>query len=436
MKANKPARKNKHHHAKKPLRMARVSPQLRGHGDFSFSDIVDVAKGGIKSALEAGGSALGNHFMGGTGATLGKGLGNKLARLVGCGDYQLANDTAVNALIQGRGPAPTDVGASFSSTADIVRIRHREYVSDVITGAVAGAFNNTAIPVNPGLVQSFPYLANIAQNFEEYRFRGLVFEFVSSTSPYLASAAMGTLVVSMEYNPVAPPFTNKPQMENSDYAVSARFDRNLMYGVECKQFTQNSYLTRYQTATPLTAYDSGLFQVATVPGSTFPVNSVVGELWVSYDVELSRPRISPARFGLVHYAYGSVNGLGVYPTPVLRAEYGTLAGAFFNAASPNQITIPDVIAGDIYQISVTSSGFATLPLNIGSVIGLTPFNILIGGSSNQCVSTAGGNAMSVFYYTATGPTGTNASFTVGGATMVTVDLVITDLGNGLLSAAV
>lgn len=410
--------------------------QLYGKGDYSFSDLMGSIKNGVRDALSAGGAALGSSIAGGPGASLGRSLGSKLSRLIGTGDYMVAGDTAVNALIK----APShsgDVGASFASNADIVRIRHREYINDITTGPVAGAFALQSLPVNPALVQSFPYLANIAQNFEEYRFRGLVFEFVSSASPYLASSAMGTLVVAMEYNPLAPVFTNKPQMENSDYAVSSRFDKNLMYGVECKQFTQNSYLTRYQAADPLTAYDSGLFQVATVPGSGFPVNSVVGELWVSYDVELMRPRVSPARFGLSHYFYGVVGSGGVYPVPVLRASYGTLSNVQYSPSSPNVITIVDAIQGDIYQITVSATGTETSAITITAATGIVPFAVLQNGTSGANVTlTPCTNPNTVYFGQVTATSGGNVSFTIGGAGLYTVDLIITDLGNGLVSSNV
>jgi hypothetical protein len=370
-------------------------------------------------------------------------LGAKVSKLIGSGDYATSGETAINDLIKG---CP-DSSASFSSKGEVTRIRHREYIQDVVTGPVAGVFNNTALNINPGLASLFPYLASIAQNYEEYRIRGMVIEFVSSTSPYNTNGAMGTLILSMEYNPLAPPYTSKPQMENSAEAVSARFDKNMMYGVECSAFFQNMYLVRYQTASPLSAYDVGTFQFATAPASTFPVNSVVGELWVSYDVELMRPRISPARFGIMHYV-GPTMGQSITTIPTggaFQALFGTLSNVSRNG---NVFTITDVIQGDAYQISVTNpvGGMTGSGCGITSTTGLAQLPILgestlgTGGTyaSVSTTSTAISNSTSVYFFTVTAVTGGAVTFTLFFTTATisssnSIDVVVVDLGNGLTS---
>jgi len=435
---------------KRNLRKKQNKRTVNGKGAYNMTDLgndlKNVAKTAVRTALTEGGGALGSvvasrlGMNASAGGGVGRTLGAKLSRIIGSGDYVIGNEVAVNALINGSRTG--DVNASFASTNDVVRVRHREYIQDVVSGSVAGAFTNLGLAVNPGLAGLFPYLASIAQNFEEYKFNGLVFEFVSTTSPYNSSSAMGSVIMAMEYNPLAPPFTNKQSMENSDFAVSTRFDKNMMYGVECKQFTQNAYLVRYQTATPLTAYDTGLFQVAVQPASTFPTNSVLGELWVSYDVTLSRPRISPARYGFSHGMFTGTGSTGdwIASTNTLVSSFGTLSSTAYTNAPRPTVTIKDIIQGDVYCLTVMGYHTATAGgygFNI-ALTNLTAFNIV--NQHNQCFNiptsaSGSSNTCGVWYLQATGVTGSTATIslaTTGAPTSgtFTIDFVITDIGNG------
>ena len=54
-------------------------------------------------------------------------------------------------------------------------IRHREYITDIYSG-VAGApgapapspFKIQSFSLNPGMIETYPWLANVAGRFEEY----------------------------------------------------------------------------------------------------------------------------------------------------------------------------------------------------------------------------------------------------------------------------
>lgn len=251
----------------------------------------------------ASGSSIGTATGIPGGMLFGREIGRKLSKLVGSGDY--TSNMAANDLIKPNGLLPS---ASFAdSNGDYVRIRRREFLQDITTSAVAGAFVNYPFSINAGLHATFPFLNQVASNYEEYCFDGLVFEFISSASPYVAGSALGTVIASMEYNSAMPPFTTKFTMENSAHAISARMDRSLMYGVECSKGSnvQNCYYVRSGASTlPLTTTDLGTFQLALAPSTSVPANTVVGELWVTYDVVLKRPYISGS-LGLYHRFSGT-----------------------------------------------------------------------------------------------------------------------------------
>jgi hypothetical protein len=371
--------KSKKSNQQKP-KMVKMMP-MRGGGDYSSmlntlkNDALSVLKPAIKTALVGAGRTAGGFIgdkigAGKQGADIGGNLATRLSKIFGMGDYS-TNACACNALIKG---SPTSAAyAQFGNMNDGTRVVHRDYISDVYTSTVTNQFTNTVIPINPGLASFVPYLSNIAQNYEEYRINGMVFEFISTTSPFSTGNSMGSVIMSMEYNAANPAYTSKAQMENSDFAISARFDKNMAYGVECKTNAQNHYYVRSgASALPVTTTDLGLFQIATNPSSTFPTNSAIGELWVSYDITFYRPRVSPARFGYAHLTWGpyasgtSINFAGIITAPqVVSNIQGNLTGLTTKSSGNGfVISFPFADVGDQYLVSVAvTSSTALGPTN-------------------------------------------------------------------------
>ena len=126
-------------------------------------------------------------------------------------------------------------------------IRHREYIGDLNTSQ---AFSIFSFPLNPGIDSCFPWLAEVASNFEEWVPRGIVFEFKSTSSDAVvstnANAALGTVIMATEYNPYNGSFASKLQMENYEFAKSCKPSQSMLHAVECSQKhnTQNSYFIR------------------------------------------------------------------------------------------------------------------------------------------------------------------------------------------------
>jgi len=272
-----------------------------------------VNSGGILGTMA--GTALGGGSGGIAGGTLGSKLGAKLSRLIGSGDYTPGPFVKMNSLVKNTQQRVELAGAHS------IRFSHREYISDIISpSASPNTFTLAAYPINAGLGGTFPYLSQIANLFEQYKFHGLVFEYVSTTSPYNATSAMGSVILTAESNAFSANFSSKQAMENSDFAVSVRPDASCVYGVELdpSQLSQNTYYVRSGPSTlPLTTTDVAEFMIATQLASTFPLSSTLGELWVSYDVELSHPRLTTVSPG---YAYYAVNNASVASPLVLQSH--------------------------------------------------------------------------------------------------------------------
>lgn len=234
-----------------------------------------------RSLLKAGLGGLGG-FLGPAGATVGASLGDWGANILGMGDYEVKNNT----LLEGNGVPRVHAGKHA------VTISHREFLGD-ITGSTA--FSNRVYTINPGSAITFPWLSNIAGMFQSYRIKGMIFEFNSTSADALNSVntALGTVIMSTQYNVSLPQFTNKAEMEQYEYTVSGRPSRNLTHCVECDPSLQVMDHLFCRTGTipagnDYQFYDWGNFQLATVG---MQAAAVIGELWVSYEVEFLKPRI-------------------------------------------------------------------------------------------------------------------------------------------------
>jgi len=383
-------------------------PRIVGSGAYNMKPMLaslrEAIKPAVKQALISAGGVMGSSLGS---ASAGNELGRRISRLIGTGDYE-SNETYANSLIKGA----TTPNISFGKTALAIRVKHREFLGDISTGAVAGAFTNYAYAVNAGLRNTFPYLSQLASNYEEYCFHGLVFEFISTASPYSAASALGSNVAAMEYNAAAPLFTSKFAMENSTAAISGRLDKNLMYGVECASNSnvQNCYYVRSGTSSlPLTTTDMGNFQFAVAPASGVPANSVVGELWVTYDCSLDRPILNLDDVGFFH-AYRTAVAAATAPlgsTATFTRSSGSLSGS---SVSSTTLSFASCNIGDVLLISVSWTGTvaAAIAFPVKTPTNMSPYNgFLLNGSpemgTGTGVSNINTNAQYMFVVTAKNP---------------------------------
>jgi hypothetical protein len=263
------------------------------------------------------GSMFGNSAMGGG---IGKWLGSGIGSIFGSGDYQIAGTKPdYNVLTNGK-QIP-----QFSTTHATNIVCHREYLGDILGTA---AFNNTAYPLNPGLAQTFPWLSTIAENYQEYKFHGIIFEFRPLITDFVTSGAPGVVVMATNYNSDVPVYSTKQEMENSEFAVSVKPTLALMHGVECdigQTILPQRYVRTGSVATgqDLRLYDYGNFQFAT---QSNPVQNL-GELWVSYCVEFFKPVLPNTVGGDIntgHVVRSSSSGTVPFGTATV-SSVGTLA---------------------------------------------------------------------------------------------------------------
>jgi len=348
-------------------------PQVAGQGAYITDTVLPAlrkifppgsferaGRGVGAMAGSAGGSLVSGSgpILSKIGSSLGSRLGSSISRLVGFGDYEVKSNSLTKfPMIIPPGDAIPSFGIMGSST----RVKHREYLGDIVVPSSPTAFTNITYTVNPGDNFTFPWLSVIASQYQQYKFEGLVFEFKTLSSDITSGGALGAVVLASNYDVVQPAFTSKIEMENSQFAVSTKPSCSIMHTMECapSQVANNLYYVRGTGPVVLSGtdnrfYDLANFQIATqgLPGSS---GQVLGELWVSYDVALYKPIMNENPEG-AHIRGVSPSNLSIY------GNVPTVTGGILNA-SVNTITFlqPGDFLITIYfnGTGITSGAFTT-----------------------------------------------------------------------------
>ncbi|QMW69012.1 capsid protein [Crucivirus-520] len=414
--------------------------RLRGRGDYrSTWEAVKRGVGGVGRAIKRltpdgtfmrlgtafGGAAGGNPYS----AIAGGAAGNLLAKLVGFGDYNVvANSLCTTSRKMDMGmPVPY-----FGNIANGTVIQHREYVRDILgTGSVN--FSSQSMAINPGLNTTFPWLAAIAAQYEQYELRGCVFEYKSlcSDNTVGAASALGSIIMATDYDSNDLSFGSKAEMEQSQYCTSTKPSSDCLHPIECAPNRTSIPISYIRTFIPPTGdirlYDLGRLTVAQagIPAATAPAGSLLGELWVTYEIVLYKPQITTGpQFAMDHFALGSAwgataaNAFGSSDAVAIArvASAGSNLGTNFAAA--NILSFPrTTIAGNYMVIMVWEGASTTLTtapsITLGT--GLSALNILAGSTSDLHMESAG--AVSARQWL-------QATFTVGANLVVTGSLTV------------
>lgn len=351
---------------------------IRGRGAYT-----DAPKRPKKTALQgiakyaplAGGS-LGSALGGPVGGMLGTAAGQLFNHFFGRGDYQVQNNCFLK-----DGQLMEPIINPHKSGGDV--FRRSEYLTDVITSSSANTFNLQNYPINPGLDTTFEWLSQLACNYEEYSIEGMYFEFRSMSADALNSTntALGQVILACNYNAASSNFANKMEMENYEGGISSKPSISTRYFVECephRSVLDNLYVRQgsVPSGQDQRMYDLGNFQIATNGFQGTSVN--IGELWVTYQVCLRKPKLFAALGNYNSHFYG-INPTYTNANPI---GTGTLATTFSNiqgfSASGTTIkwnapTLPQnyfvevtwngsVAAAVVYPTVTASNGFTVVGL--------------------------------------------------------------------------
>lgn len=248
---------------------------------------------------DLGGSAIRSLVPGGA---LAMDAANAAGRVMqGAGAY---DEVTSNDLINTAGTGIPVPEFRPHSDGQRVVISNREYIGDIYGPDTNWSVQTYAI--NPGLASTFPWLSQVAQNYEEYSLVQCIFTFRSTVTDFAsASGQQGTILAATQYNAADVPFPNKARMMEYDGAMSCKVSSTLQSGVECDPRKLSMGVGKYVRAGPITneedikTYDHGRFNVAVTNVPATYQNQSLGELWVSYTVELRKPKFfTGAGFGI------------------------------------------------------------------------------------------------------------------------------------------
>jgi Viral coat protein (S domain). len=338
--------------------------------------------GGLLGGAAGMGLSGGNPYAGVAGTALGQGAGSKFAQLVGFGDYQVKANTLVKELDMG------SQVAAFGNLSQATIVKHREFITDIAVPAVPGDFTTLQLSLNPGLANVFPWLSTIASNFQEYEFLGCVFEYKSTSSDTATGLALGSVVMSSNYDTAEDNYHDKREAENSQYCTSAKPSVDFAHPIECDPSVTFVPIKYIRTGAVPTGKDSRLYDHVNVQVSTvgLPVGTTgnIGELWVSYEVALLKPILGQAVTAMDHYNVvpSLANEMGVLFASTLPIG-GITEGLGTTLTSSRQITLPaGTPAGKyIFEYIWRSSAAPALPITFVPTFTLSasliPVNFLI-----------------------------------------------------------
>jgi len=359
---------NKNKNSNKNQKKVEIA-RIRGQGGYYTDNVLPVmqkvfpkgtfANFGASAGGIAASSLVPHPAAAGAGASAGRYLGSQISRILGFGDYSVTSNTLSTV---GKAIMPGESVPDFGVKGNETRVRHREYLNDIVVPSSPTAFTNLSYTINAGDTATFPWLASIATQYQQYKFNGLIFEFKTLSSDITAGGALGAVILATNYDVLDTAFADKIHMENSQYAVSAKPSCSQIHTVECAPDETASKL--YYVRSPGSSssvsqdarfFDLGKFQLAT-SGLPSSAGVVLGELWVSYDVSLYKPEIPNVTvYSGKTLSSGTVNKSSALfgTTPVTTGNAYTL--------SNNVLTFPYVgqylLQVDLFGVGVVTPTF-------------------------------------------------------------------------------
>lgn len=292
--------------------------------------------------LQSPGAVLGDSLW-----TAGKSL---FKNILGWGDYSLARNSIMGTSV------PTMHGSR-----DSVRIRHREYITDL---TMTPAFTTTTYSINPGLSATFPWLSILAGAFQEYDIAGMVFDYVPTSGEFsnATTPALGSVSMACQYRADLPPFASRLAMLNSEFSVDGRPMDNVLFPIECApkekpvpmQYIRSSQLGPNQD---LKFYDLGTVTVATSGGVA--TSYIAGELWVTYDVILYKPT------GTTINSNSTLQLNFIALSPTVANPFNTLTCYFYQGGPFSRYDGSGPQSASYFQID---GGVVTSQTNFGTLI--------------------------------------------------------------------
>nr|QKV51144.1 putative capsid protein [Crucivirus sp.] len=336
---------------------------VRGRGSY-WSDFKDTLAS--LKPFESLGTALGAKYGGAPGGAVGGKLGSWLGKITGLGDYKVNSNSLLGLATKGTSSGSVPVIENFTGGTIIT---HREYIMDINS---TEDFKNISFEINPGIRRTFPWLADIAACYQQWKPLGILFCFESHSSDALNSTntALGSLIISSNYEADAPDFKSQQEALNTEYTTSTKPSLSVIHPLECspRENPQRIFYVRSSALDPLSNssqlwYDLCKTQFITL-GSQAVAN--VGKLYVTYQIEFTKPLLGGSSSGqTVQYAHYQISSqtnsfpFGANGNPTKVVDNIGLTVTSEDEMGIGVIQFPDGDPSSMYKIDVSWYGGAT-----------------------------------------------------------------------------
>jgi hypothetical protein len=201
---------------------------------------------------------------------------------------QKRNQKRREARAQGVGVAEgfrtVNTGPRITGSGNVTVVKHKEYVAD-LTSTGAG-YQVSSFRINAGIPTTFPWLYNLAANFEKYKFRKLHFVYHSS----VATTTSGSVMLAIDLDALDSAPATKAQMLQMNKVVRS----NVWEGCRSEVPQSVGQLFIRTGAVPAGA-DAKTYDVGSLFVALSGVDAgVAGEVWFEYEVELHTPQSTQA----------------------------------------------------------------------------------------------------------------------------------------------
>lgn len=254
-------------------------------------------------------ASVGGALGGPAGALVGRGV----SAITGYGDYTVKANSLSNSTMIGE---MADQVPVFKQQGADIRVRHCEFVADLVVPADKSAFNSITFDIDPTSTDTFPWLASVASKYQKFKVKGMVIGYRSTSTDYNNS---GVVAIAVNYDPAETAYASMTDLLNSKFAVSTKPSNSMLAPVECDPSRSpiDGYYVKHQTSTDVTDASirqtvMGKINIAT-SGLTLDPGATIGQVYVSYDIEFLYP--------YMHVASGPVP-----PSPVTTRS-GSISAA-------------------------------------------------------------------------------------------------------------
>jgi hypothetical protein len=242
-------------------------------------------------------------------------------------------------------------------------IKHREYLGPVVGSTTLRV---TSYNLNPGLAASFPWMSQVATNYEKYMVKKLSVQYVTSSG----STTGGRVGLAFGYNPSEADPTSKSEffsiVPNVEEAPWEDINMTVPPTGEVKYVRFGGI-----SSGTVNTYDMG--KIIVIASNTPDSESTIGELFVDYEIELSRPHYGRV-LCMEAVCNGATSGSAfgsslstIRGVPMLARESGNvlrfLVGGNFSFVYTALGTGPPTYSGITYSAIPGSNGSVTLDVN-------------------------------------------------------------------------